>query len=207
MTKGATVDVSTWSGWFLPMAAPSDSPVSVATRRDDGAVSTHAVERTDPPFEANERDTLSSFLDYYRATIALKCDGVSEDQLRERALPPSNLSLLGIVRHLAEVERSWFRRNVVKEVNDGLWVSDDDVDADFDHVEHADVAEAFAAWREHCERSRQILAGVASLDDTFTSRHGAISLRWLLVHMVEEYARHAGHADLLRERLDGATGD
>ncbi|MHB8293975.1 MAG: DinB family protein [Acidimicrobiales bacterium] len=170
------------------------------------------VERTDPPLGAPERATLSAFLDYHRATLAVKCEGLDESQLRQRALPPSNLSLLGLVRHLAEVERAWFASRLAKEVDQGIWITDDDEDADFDHVDEAEVAEAFERWREECERSRRLLSEVGSLEDTFTfqsRREGevSVSVRWLLVHMVEEYARHNGHADLLRERLDGSTGD
>ncbi len=164
-------------------------------------------DRVHPPFVGDESQVLEGFLDFHRSTLALKCDGLSDEQLRERALPPSNLSLLGLVRHLAEVERTWFRLRLAGEVDSWIWRTADDPGADLDHVQTADVVEAFSLWQDHCERSRQLLAGVGSLDETFTlDGYGDVSVRWLLVHMVEEYARHIGHADLLRERLDGLTG-
>lgn len=166
------------------------------------------TDRTEPPFVGDERVLLDGFLDYYRATLAVKCDGLSDDQLRQRAVPPSKLSLLGLVRHMAEVERAWFRDRAAGEVDDPIWVTDDRPDADFDDVDTADVGEAFDTWRDHCQRSREIVAGFDSLDHVFRiNDRWEVDLRWMLIHMVEEYARHAGHADFLRERVDGATGD
>ncbi|HEV2782137.1 MAG TPA: DinB family protein [Actinophytocola sp.] len=166
------------------------------------------VERTDPPGQADERTSLASFLDYHRATLAWKCAGLTAAQLRERPVPPSTMSLLGLVRHLADVERGWFQRTFAGEEAPRIYYSDDDPDGDFDNVDEADADEAFATWRAECERSRQILAAAPSLDATATTRHGEIvSLRWIMLHMIEEYARHNGHADLFRERLDGATGE
>jgi len=169
---------------------------------------TPALGRVDPPFVADERAMLAAWLDYHRVTLETKCAGVSDEALRERlAGHPSSLSLLGLVRHLAEVERSWFRRGVAGQDAPPLYYSKDDPDGDFDNVDDADVGEAFATWRAECEQAREILARVESLDITFNQRDEQISVRWLLVHMIEEYARHNGHADLLRERIDGATGD
>jgi hypothetical protein len=161
-----------------------------------------------PPFVADERAMLAAWLDYHRAILESKCAGVRPEGLRERLDGhPSPLTLLGLVRHLAEVERGWFRRRVLGEDSPPLYCSPEDPDGDFDNVRDADVEEAFATWRAECQRSREILAGVESLDDTFEGCDERISVRWLLVHMVEEYARHNGHADLLREQVDGATGD
>jgi len=166
------------------------------------------IERTEPSLTANERDMLDGWLDYHRATLAWKCEGLSDDQLRERALPPSGLSLLGLVRHLAEVERGWLLRRVGGQDLPWLYCTEAHLDGDFDDVADADVAEAFATWRQQCEQARAIAAAVPSLDDTFEGRDQQLySLRWIMSHMVEEYARHNGHADLLRERIDGATGD
>jgi uncharacterized damage-inducible protein DinB len=161
------------------------------------------TERTDPPFEGDERTLLEAWLEYHRATLALKCEGLTDDQLRTRSVPPSNLSLLGLVRHMAEVENNWFR----------FWLGGDgpvtrwDGDEDF-AVDGADVAEAFDYWRSECEHAREVVARFASLDDVGAgqTRGAGISLRWTLTHMIEEYARHNGHADLLRECIDGATG-
>ncbi|MCU1457758.1 MAG: hypothetical protein JWL73_1850 [Actinomycetia bacterium] len=164
--------------------------------------------RPEPPTAGDERAMLIGFLEYHRATLASKCMGLTDAQLRARAVEPSNLSLLGLVRHLAEVERGWFRAGLDHEDVADLWVSPDDPDADFDRVDTADVAEAFAAWDEEYLRARAIVDATDSLDTTFEHpRLGQVSLRWVLLHMVEEYSRHNGHADLLRERLDGSTGE
>jgi uncharacterized damage-inducible protein DinB len=166
------------------------------------------VPRQDPPYIADERQMLEAWLDFHRQTLLAKCAGLTADQLRLRAAPPSTLSLLGLVRHMAEVERGWFRRGVAQEAIASRWLSDEAEDADFDDVDEADVEEALAAWREEIERAREVVAAAADLEQTFV-RHrdqDEISLRWVLVHMVEEYARHNGHADILRERIDGATG-
>jgi uncharacterized damage-inducible protein DinB len=166
------------------------------------------MERIDTPYAADERTMLLSWLDWHRATLALKCEGVDPERLRERTVPPSSMSLLGLVRHMADVERSWFQRTLAGEDAPRIYYSDEDPDGDFDNVADADVAEAFATWRAECERGREIVAATPSLDVTGTYRTGdIISLRWILVHMIEEYARHNGHADLLRERIDGATGE
>jgi uncharacterized damage-inducible protein DinB len=167
------------------------------------------IERAEPPLTADERDMLDGWLEYHRATLAWKCEGLSADQLRERAVPPSSLSLLGLVRHMAEVERAWFRRRVGREDVPSLYCTDSSPDADFDEVADADAAEALETWRQECDRARAVVAAVPSLDDTFENdRDGkTYSLRWIVSHMVEEYARHNGHADLLRERIDGAVGD
>lgn len=166
------------------------------------------VERTYPPYKNDERPMLESWLEFHRATLAVKCDGLSHDQLRERAVPPSSLSLLGLVRHMAEVERSWFRRVLAAEDAPPIYFSDDDPDGDFDNTEDADVDEAFATWQRECAVARERLAAAPSLDVTGIRHNGdVVTLRWIMVHMIEEYARHNGHADFLRERLDGATGE
>jgi uncharacterized damage-inducible protein DinB len=167
------------------------------------------VDRVDPPFVNDERSMLDSWLDFHRATLAWKCEGLSAEQLRERSVPPSSLSLLGLVRHMTEVERSWFRRIIEGADAPPLYYDDADPDGDFDNVDDADPDEAFRAWREECDHARRVAATTATLDAIGKDlRHGEpVSLRWVLVHMIEEYARHNGHADLLRERIDGAAGD
>jgi uncharacterized damage-inducible protein DinB len=157
---------------------------------------------------------LDGWLEYHRETLAWKCEGLTPDQLRERSVAPSSMSLLGLVRHMAEVERSWWRRTVEGvEAPPFFYERETNPDGDFDDVDTADVDEAFARWREECEHGRAV-AAARSLDDLSAaapwSRHGddrPVSLRWVLVHLVEEYARHNGHADLIRERIDGVTGD
>jgi uncharacterized damage-inducible protein DinB len=166
------------------------------------------VERIDPPLVAQERGMLDAWLDYHRATLAVKCEGLTDDQLRARAVPPSSLSLLGLVRHMGEVERSWFRHVLGGEQAPPRYYSDENPDGDFDDVAGAGVAEAFGYWRDECAHARERVAAAPSLDVTGTGRRGErYSLRWIMVHMIEEYARHNGHADLLRERIDGAVGD
>jgi len=164
------------------------------------------VERHDPPFVLDERPMLESWLEYHRETLEWKCEGLSVEQLRERAVPPSTMSLIGLVRHMAEVERNWFRRVLTGENAPPLYCSKDDRDGDFDNVDDADVDEAFTTWSAECDAART-LAAQHALDDIATSAGEEISLRWILVHMIEEYARHNGHADLFRQRLDGSVGD
>jgi uncharacterized damage-inducible protein DinB len=161
----------------------------------------------DVPREADERTTLTGFLEWQRATLAKKCEGLTDDQLRLRAVPPSTLSLLGLVRHMAEVERVWFRVRLNKESIDALYSKESDEDADFNDVDTADVAEAFRSWREECQHARDI-ASRFDLDDTGRNLETGrvMSLRWTLVHMIDEYSRHNGHADLLRQCIDGAVG-
>ena len=167
-----------------------------------------AVERELPPLEAGERQMLSAWLDLQRATLEMKCDGLTDGQLREQAVPPSSLSLLGLVRHMAEVERNWFGPLLAGEEMGGLWRPGPDLDPEpaFDEVATADVATAFATWRAECERARELADAAESLETTGIRGGARFSLRWVLVHMIEEYARHNGHADLLRERIDGSTG-
>jgi hypothetical protein len=168
--------------------------------------------RIDPPEVADERSTLIGFLDYHRATLLMKCEGLTAAQLAQRSVPPSELSLLGLVRHLALVEQAWFQERLARLPVEPFYMTDDDVDGDF-HVPAADpqavADEGFATWRAQVARSDEILAGVADLGQAFHhDRDGLdLSVRWLLVHMIEEYARHNGHADLLRQAIDGATGE
>jgi len=164
------------------------------------------VERVEPPLVAAERGMLDAWLDYHRDTLALKCDGLAGGQLRQRAVPPSNLSLLGLVRHMAEVERQWFTMVLGGEQVPFHYCTDNNPNAEFDDVDGADVAEAFATWRAECAAARARTAAAPSLDTTGTQDGKDFSLRWIMVHMIEEYARHNGHADLLRERIDGAVG-
>jgi uncharacterized damage-inducible protein DinB len=166
------------------------------------------VARIDPPSQAGERAMLDAWLDYHRATLAMKCNGLDAAQLRRRAVPPATLSLLGLVRHMAEVERNWFRRYLRGEDAPPLYYSDANPDGEFDNVDTADVAEAFRSWNAECDNARAVAAS-SSLDDLSARprRNGdPVSLRWILVHMIEEYSRHNGHADLLRQCIDGAVG-
>ena len=165
-------------------------------------------DRVGPPLRGGERETLRAFLDYHRATLAMKCEGLSDEQLRERSSPPSTLSLLGLVRHLAEVERTWFRRVMNAEQVGMVWSEEEN---DFQRAYDATGstrAEAFDAWAAEVEISRRVEREAASLDVTaHQARWGEdVSLRLVMVHMIQEYARHNGHADFLREAVDGTVG-
>ena len=158
---------------------------------------------------ADERSMLESWLEYHRATLEVKCDGVPPERLAERTVPPSDLSLLGLVRHMADVERNWCRDVWLGEDAPGIYYTDDDPDGDFLNAQGSDVDEAFATWHRECDNARATIAG-AALDDLSKRSHptkGPVSLRWILIHLIEEYARHNGHADLLRQALDGAVGE
>jgi len=156
-----------------------------------------------------ERETLLNYLRTQRLTFQLKCDGLDAEQLARRSVPPSSLSLLGLMRHLADVEHSWFRQTIGGIDQPRHYRTPEDRDADFNGaVADPDcVTEARATLQSAITDGDAIIAGVEDLDATFPLRNGErIALREVLVHMVEEYARHNGHADLLRERVDGRTG-
>jgi uncharacterized damage-inducible protein DinB len=167
-----------------------------------------ADQRTETPRVADERTSLDAWLDYHRATLLWKCDGLTPAQLAERSVEPSTMSLLGLVRHMAEVERGWFRQFVGGEDVPDLYGRDDAIDADFDEVDPARADEDFAIFRGEVEACRKVAAGFDLDHLTHSQRRDVdIDLRWVYVHMIEEYARHNGHADLIRERIDGTIGD
>ncbi len=165
------------------------------------------TERIGPPLVGGEREMLRAFLDYHRATLAMKCDGLSDEELRRQSMPPSTLSLLGLVRHLAEVERTWFRRVVGGETVPLVYSDQDDYQVAYD-ASGATRSEAFAAWEAEVAHSRRIEREAESLDVTgHNARWGEdVSLRLVMLHLIHEYARHNGHADLLREGIDGTVG-
>lgn len=166
------------------------------------------IPRRDPQLQASELTVLGQFLDYHRATLQLKCAGLSDEQLGRRSIPPSTLSLLGLVRHLSEVERSWFGRTLDGRPSKPLYDDDTNPDGDFDSLDSAPVAEVWAAYHAAVAESRRVLATFeqgADLARGTTTRPR--NVRWVLAHMLEEYARHNGHADLLREQIDGVTGE
>lgn len=164
------------------------------------------VTRNDPPRVAGERAALEGWLDYHRQTLLTKCAGLTAEQLRTPAVPPSRLTLQGLVRHMAEVERGWFRQSVAGEDLPEIYCTEDSREADFFDLEGSDAEADLATFLAEIDAARAAAAG-KSLDDTFERPHGAIDVRWTYIHMIEEYARHNGHADLMRERIDGATGD
>jgi uncharacterized damage-inducible protein DinB len=178
------------------------------TRRADMFLPLDEDPRENGTSLGDERATLVEFLRCQRLTLEVKCRGLDAEQLARRAVEPSTMSLLGLVRHMAEVERSWFRRVMSAQDAPRLFCTETDRDGDFDGAvaDPAVVEEAFAAWRSEMAYADSYLATRPDLDTTAAGRDGPISLREVLVHMVEEYARHNGHADLLRERIDGRVG-
>ncbi|MFD3723006.1 DinB family protein [Streptomyces sp. NPDC058674] len=165
------------------------------------------TERDAPPTIADEREMLRTHLDFHRSTLEVKCEGLTDEELRRPSMPPSTLSLLGLVRHMAEVERAWFRRVVDAQDIPLVWSDDFDFQRAYDTT-GADTAEAFAAWRNEIEHSRRIERAAESLDLVARERRKGydVSLRMVMLHMIHEYARHNGHADFLREGIDGTTG-
>ncbi len=162
--------------------------------------------RREPPETGDERAMLAGFLDFHRETLRWKCAGLTDEQLKTYSVRSSALTLLGLVRHITEVERWWFHR-FFGEIAEPVYFTDDRVNDDFDALDCVPAAEVFARWDAEVDRIRRDIAAVP-LDAELTDRRGkAFSLRWVYVHMIEEYARHNGHADLIREGIDGVTGE
>jgi hypothetical protein len=159
------------------------------------------------PRVAAEREALTAYLDYYRSTLEMKCRGVTPAQARARSVPPSTLSLHGVVRHLAGVERWWFQQNFERRDVPFLFFTADNPDLDFEPPADADFAADLETWRTECAVSREIVAA-HDLNDTARPLdwYEDIDLRWLMLRMIAEYAQHCGHVDLLREGIDGRTG-
>jgi Protein of unknown function (DUF664) len=181
---------------------------------DNRPVST--IERPMPPLNADERTTLESWLDFHRVTLAMKCEGLDDEQAAAASVPPSAVTLTGLVQHMAEVERNWFRRVLAGEQAPPIYDPQADPlydpqadprgpDGGFELAEGATLRDALATWRAEIACAREHCADRA-LADTGRFAEQDVSLRWIYVHMIEEYARHNGHADLLRERIDGTTG-
>jgi Protein of unknown function (DUF664) len=169
---------------------------------------TPEIPRLRPSYVGTESESLSDWLDFHRATLQLKCAGLTDEQLKLRAVPTSTLSLLGLVRHLTEVERGWFCEDLDGQPAPPLYYTDDDPDGDFDNLDSHPVAEVWVAYHEAVASARQIWASFASPDNL--GRKGGeepLNVRWVMTHLIEEYARHNGHADLLREAIDGERGE
>ena len=180
---------------------PQDDPREIDATANGAGAGTGAV--------AGEREVLLSYLRHFRLTFEMKCDGLDAEQLARRSVEPSTMSLLGLLRHLAAVEHTWFRITMAGEPVPRLWGKDDNRDADFDGAvaDDAVVAEAWRAWREEVANAEAFVEQADSLELVSTHpTRDPITLRELLVHLIEEYARHCGHADLIRERIDGRTG-
>jgi uncharacterized damage-inducible protein DinB len=194
--------------WWVPRG--SSIIAGMSTRKfPDMWVDPEDDPREGGPSLGDERTTLVEFLRCQRLTLELKCSGLDAADMARRSVEPSTLSLLGLVRHMAEVERGWFRRRMARQEAPRLFSSSPGADGDFNGAV-ADlevVAEAWDAWRAEVAFADRFVAEAPDLDITGNDPdQGPISLRELLVHMIEEYARHNGHADLLRERIDGRVG-
>lgn len=185
-------------GRVRPESGLSDDDFSLVWADDD---------RPRIPRVAAEREALAGYLEHYRATVEMKCRGLTPQQARARSMPPSTMSLHGLVRHLAGVERWWFQQNFERRDVPFLFVTVDNPDLDFDPPPDADFAADLRAWRAECAISREIVAA-HDLDDTARPLDWDedVDLRWLVLRMIAEYAQHCGHADLLREGIDGRTG-
>jgi uncharacterized damage-inducible protein DinB len=164
-----------------------------------------STRRTEPAYLLDDRAMLEAWLEFHRTTLELKCEGLDDAGRKARPVPTSALSLHGLVRHMAEVERSWFQR-VLLSAPDTPPIYGKEEDIELVPLDDADFDADLATFRAECERSRQIAAG-RDLSDSGRRRDGQeVTLRWIYVHMIEEYARHNGHADLIRELVDGAVG-
>ncbi len=162
-------------------------------------------DRPRAPYVGDERAVLDGWLDFHRATLLLKCDGLTDEQLKRRPVPTSALTLLGLVRHLTEVERGWFLP-FLGTYDGPVYCTEADPDADFDGVPDADPVADLARFRGEVDAIREAVRA-RGLDEVEVDGDRSFSLRWIVTHMIEEYARHNGHADLLREAIDGVTGE
>jgi uncharacterized damage-inducible protein DinB len=182
--------------------------------KDDGMsttpfVASSTISRHRRPARADERTTMVAFLRWHRETLKLKCADLGPDQLARRSVGSSALSLLGLVRHAAESERFWFRQVMAGQTSAPLFSSPDAPDGDFDvaGADEQSVARAFRTWHAEVEFADRFIDTASDLETVgHEPGEGPVSLRWVLTHMLEEYARHNGHADLLREQIDGVVG-
>ena len=182
------------------------SPLDAIVCDDNRPVTT--IERPMPPLNVDERTTLESWLDFHRTTLAMKCEGLNDEQASAASVPPSALTLTGIIQHMAEVERNWFRRVLAGEDAPPIYdpqADPDGPDGGFELAENATLGDGLATWHAEIARAREHCA-TRALSDTGRFADQDVSLRWIYVHMIEEYARHNGHADLIRERIDGIIG-
>lgn len=162
--------------------------------------------RPQPREIGTEREILEGFLEFHRATLLWKCAGLSDEQMRARAVPTSALTLLGLLRHVTDVERGWFLP-YTGEKPEPVYYSDAAPNDDFDALDTPPPAEVLTRYRAEVDRIRQAVAPLSLDAEHSDSRGTSFSLRWVYVHMIEEYSRHNGHADLLREAIDGVTGE
>jgi uncharacterized damage-inducible protein DinB len=161
--------------------------------------------RTEPAYVLPERAMLEGWLEFHRTTLLLKCEGLDDAQRKARPIPTSNLSLHGLVRHMAEVERGWFCAVLMQAAAPDIWYDPAIEDSELVPLDDADWEADLAVWQTECRQSRAA-AQARELDDVGSRNGTPCSLRWIYVHMIEEYARHNGHADLIRELVDGTVG-
>jgi len=161
--------------------------------------------RTEPAFVLPEREMLEGWLEFHRTTLLLKCEGLDDAQRKTRPIASSLLSLHGLVRHMAEVERNWFRRVLLDDGAAPIWYDPAVEDSELVPLDDADWDADLSAWEAECAAARAAAAD-KTLDDCGVRRGEPCSLRWIYTHMIEEYARHNGHADILRELVDGSVG-
>jgi hypothetical protein len=161
--------------------------------------------REEPPYLLADRPMLEAWLEFHRTTLLLKCEGLDDAARKARPVPSSKLSLHGLVRHVTDTERSWFRRTLRRDDAAPWRYGDPDRDGAFEPLDGAVWDDDLRAWLAECDDSRATAAAM-DLDDVGRRRGQPCSLRWVYVHMIEEYARHNGHADLIRELVDGAVG-
>jgi uncharacterized damage-inducible protein DinB len=167
----------------------------------------HDPRRSEPNFLLGERAMLEQWLEFHRVTLLIKCEGLDDEQRKRRPVTMSKLSLHGLIRHMAEVERNWFERVLLRAPDTPpIWFDPAIEDSELVPLDNADWDADLAAWNAQCDASRAAAAD-HELDDTGIRRGEPCSLRWIYVHMIEEYARHNGHADLIREMIDGSVGD
>jgi uncharacterized damage-inducible protein DinB len=166
------------------------------------------IGRVDPARRGGELELVSQFLEYHRATLRMKCAGLDEGQLKHRAVPTTGLTLLGLVRHLTDVERGWFLRTLAGQAAPPHYSSPEDPDGDFDSLDSPPLEEVWRRYHAAVAEARAVLASFASLDEP--ARRDAPdqpNVRSVLLHLIEEYARHNGHADLIRQAIDGEAGE
>jgi uncharacterized damage-inducible protein DinB len=164
-------------------------------------------ERIEPPPRGSERELLEAFLDFQRQTLEWKCSGLTPQQLKAAMSPPSPLTLLGLLRHLAEAERYWFDSVLLGGSGSSNYEGEDI----WEDLDRHSVEEVVRRWKQACDTSRRNASSIPSLDHPASRPRfwdqETVNLRWIMIHLVEEYARHNGHADFLRERIDGETGE
>jgi uncharacterized damage-inducible protein DinB len=162
--------------------------------------------RVRPTYVLDDRELLDGWLEFHRATLVAKCEGLTDDQRKARPIPTSKLSLHGLVRHMAETERNWFRRILLRDPDvPRIWHDPAVPDSPLVPLDDASWEEDLAAWQSECETCSET-ASHYGLDHTGEWREKKVTLRSSYMHMIQEYARHNGHADLIRELLDGSVG-